>query len=241
MLVNKQRGAAFPDILAVNYAAAYLGWKMESAGVFRISRDRLLELVEEAGRHFESTWRGSDYVSVARQETRSQRAEWSIEDIEDALLIGVGLMFGDDGDAAPGERQDGTDDGRVVGFLHQKFRDFYAFGMRCEEWKCARTAPRCSISLRLPAETSFASRLWDSEPSICATPCCRIERSHARGAISDRRRSRTRPSFPSGIRSRSLPSNGFRMALAPMAISWLLSDGLRWSGTGGRELRFMSS
>lgn len=126
MLVNKQRGAAFPDILAVNYAAAYLGWKMESAGVFRISRDRLLELVEEAGRHFESTWRGSDYVSVARQETRSQRAEWSIEDIEDALLIGVGLMFGDDGDAAPGERQDGTDDGRVVGFLHQKFRDFYA-------------------------------------------------------------------------------------------------------------------
>lgn len=68
----------------------------------------------------------SDYVSVARQETRSQRAEWSIEDIEDALLIGVGLMFGDDGDAAPGERQDGTDDGRVVGFLHQKFRDFYA-------------------------------------------------------------------------------------------------------------------
>lgn len=126
MLVNKQRGAAFPDILAVNYAAAYLGWKMESAGVFRISRDRLLELVEEAGRHFESTWRGSGYVSVARQETRSQRAEWSIEDIEDALLIGVGLMFGDDGDAAPGERQDGTDDGRVVGFLHQKFRDFYA-------------------------------------------------------------------------------------------------------------------
>lgn len=126
MLVNKQRGAAFPDILAVNYAAAYLGWKMESAGVFRVSRDRLLELVEEAGRHFESTWRGSGYVSVARQETRSQRAEWSIEDIEDALLIGVGLMFGDDGDAAPGERQDGTDDGRVVGFLHQKFRDFYA-------------------------------------------------------------------------------------------------------------------
>lgn len=126
MLVNKQRGAAFPDILAVNYAAAYLGWKMESAGVFRISRDRLLELVEEAGRHFESTWRGSGYVSVARQETRSQRAEWNIEDIEDALLIGVGLMFGDDGDAAPGERQDGTDDDRVVGFLHQKFRDFYA-------------------------------------------------------------------------------------------------------------------
>lgn len=126
MLVNKQRGAAFPDILAVNYEAAYLGWKMESAGVFRISRDRLLELVEEAGRHFESTWRGSGYVSVARQETRSQRAEWNIEDIEDALLIGVGLMFGDDGDAAPGERQDGTDDDRVVGFLHQKFRDFYA-------------------------------------------------------------------------------------------------------------------
>lgn len=126
MLVNKQRGAAFPDILAINYAAAYIGWEMESAGVFRISRDHLLELIKEAGRHFESAWRGSDYVSIARQETQSRHAEWSVEDIEDALLIGVGLMFGNEGDAALGDRHDGAENRNVVGFLHQKFRDFYA-------------------------------------------------------------------------------------------------------------------
>lgn len=126
MLVNNPRGAAFPDILAINYAAAYIGWEMASAGVFRISRGHLQELIKEAGRHFESTWRGSNYVNVARQETRSRHAEWSVGDIEDALLIGVGLMFGDDGGAAPGERRDGTEDDNVVGFLHQKFRDFYA-------------------------------------------------------------------------------------------------------------------
>lgn len=126
MLVHRQRGAAFPDILAINYAAAYIGWEMERAGVFRISRDRLLELIEEAGKRFESTWRGSIYVSIARQETQSRRAEWGIEDIEDALLIGVGLMFGDEGGTTLGERHDGTEDRNVVGFLHQKFRDFYA-------------------------------------------------------------------------------------------------------------------
>lgn len=38
MLVNKQRGAASPDILAINYAAAYIGWEMESVRVFRISK-----------------------------------------------------------------------------------------------------------------------------------------------------------------------------------------------------------
>ncbi|WP_419060765.1 NACHT domain-containing protein [Enteroscipio rubneri] len=126
MLVNKQRGAAFPDILAINYAAAYIGWEMESARVFRISKSHLRKLVEEAGEHFASTWRESYYVSVARQETQSRRVEWCVEDIEDALLIGVGLMFGDEGGATPEEFQDGAEDGRVVGFLHQKFRDFYA-------------------------------------------------------------------------------------------------------------------
>lgn len=126
MLVNNQRGAAFPDVLAINYAAAYIGWEMESAGVFRISRGHLLELIKEAGRHFESTWCGSNYVNVARQKTQTRHAEWNVGDIEDALLIGVGLMFGDDGGAAPGERRDGAEDDNVVGFLHQKFRDFYA-------------------------------------------------------------------------------------------------------------------
>lgn len=126
MVVNRQRGAAFPDILAINYAAAYIGWKMESAGVFRISRVRLLELIKEAGRHFESVWRGSGYVNIARQETRSRHDEWNVAAIEDALLVGVGLMFGDGGGAVSDERCDGTEDDSVVGFLHQKFRDFYA-------------------------------------------------------------------------------------------------------------------
>ncbi len=126
MLVNRQRGAAFPDILAINYAAAYIGWEMESAGVFRISKNHLRKLVEEAGKHFASTWRKSDYVNTARQETQSRRFEWCVEDIEDALLIGVGLMFGDEGGATPEGLQDGAGDSRVVGFLHQKFRDFYA-------------------------------------------------------------------------------------------------------------------
>lgn len=32
MLVNRERGAAFSDLLAINYAAAYIGWSMERSG-----------------------------------------------------------------------------------------------------------------------------------------------------------------------------------------------------------------
>ncbi len=121
MLVNRERGAAFSDLLAINYAAAYIGWSMERSGDFRISLRRLGNLINEAGVRYARFWEGSAFVANAKDATKSRVKDWDSGDIEAALLDGVGLLLGKS-DEAP----DKVMDENRVGFLHQKFRDFYA-------------------------------------------------------------------------------------------------------------------
>jgi len=124
-LISKDGDAALSKIIAIQYAAAYIGWRMVSEGVFRITRGRLATLLAEAGSHFELVWKESPYVERASATCGTIERAWDAVALSDALLDTVKLLIDE---APPNASGQSGDDGAEyrIGFLHQNFRDFYA-------------------------------------------------------------------------------------------------------------------
>lgn len=182
-IISAKRGTAFPKILAINYAAAYIGWSMEEEGLFRITLGQLSKLIDEAGGHFELAWRNSRHIDDIAVACGIVAYGWDAAEIEEALLVSARLLIDESPDEslAPYEARGGAR--HSIGFLHQKFRDFYSalfmreelapFGtLETPEESCAWTAkPKPSEILDLLAplfDKDELGNLWSSTEGVAA-------------------------------------------------------------------------
>lgn len=107
--------------IAINYAAAWVGWNMEQRQQYTLTQQELTGLLNEAGEKYPLWWSQSRYLTNMQQVLPATDWQWETKQIQqilcDETLILCSGGFDEDSDAA-GEK--------AVHFIHQKFRDYYA-------------------------------------------------------------------------------------------------------------------
>lgn len=107
--------------IAINYAAAWIGWNMEQGQQYTLTQQELTGLLNEAGKKYPLWWSQSRYLTNMQQSLAAIDWQWDTEQIQqilcDETLILCSGGVDEDGNAA-GEK--------VLKFIHQKFRDCYA-------------------------------------------------------------------------------------------------------------------
>lgn len=114
-------GNPYSYFIAINYAAAWIGWRMEQNQQYTLMRGELIGLLDEAGENYSSWWSESIYLTNMRQRLSAADWQWDTEELRHILCDETSLLY-----CGTAEEDKESAAHEIFHFIHQKFRDCYA-------------------------------------------------------------------------------------------------------------------
>lgn len=114
-------GNPYSYFIAINYAASWIGWRMEQDQRYTLTRGELIGLLDEAGKNYSLWWSEGTYLANMRKRLSAADWQWNTEELRHILCDETSLLYC----GTPEEDRDASAH-EIFHFIHQKFRDCYA-------------------------------------------------------------------------------------------------------------------